>query len=212
MISPLLANIYHACIPRIWSQWKETCQLQGHLVSYADDFVILLKPGRGERAMQALGRVCERLSLKLSDEKTRIVRANEESFQFLGFDIRKVFNPKTGKRWTRVTPARKSEQRLRDRLREILNRKTTRLPVAWAVGEANSVLRGWKGYFYYGYPQHTMRRLNHFAEERLRKWLVRRHNQRGQGYSRYRHRLLYEQYGLYRLPTCRPGWTPNACG
>lgn len=212
VISPLLANIYHACIPRIWSQWSETKRLDARLVSYADDFVILLRPGRGKRAMHALDRVCTRLSLKLSKEKTRVLTADEESFQFLGFEIQKVLNSKTGKRWPRVSPSRKSEQRLRDRLREIFNRKTARLPIAWAMGEANSMLRGWKGYFYYGHPQHAMRRLNHFAEERLRKWLMRRHNRRGPGYNRYTHRLLYEQYGLYRMPTCRPGWTPNARG
>lgn len=212
VISPLLANIYHACIPRIWSQWDETKRLQSKLVSYADDFVILLRPGRGKPAMNALARVCDRLSLKLSAEKTHVVRAEVESFTFLGFEVQKIINPRTGKRWPRVTPSRKSEQRLRDRLREILNRNTTRLPIAWAVNETNQVLRGWKGYFYYGYPQHAMRRLNHFAEQRLRKWLTRRHNRRGQGYTRYTHRLLYEQYGLYRMPTCRPGWTPNARG
>jgi RNA-directed DNA polymerase len=212
VISPLLANIYHACIPRIWTQWDETKHLDSRLVSYADDFVILLKPGRGKRAMQALDRICTRLSLKLSAEKTRVVQAEEESFHFLGFEIQKVLNPKSGKRWPRVTPSRTSEQRLRDRLREILNRKTARLPVAWALGEVNPLLRGWSGYFYFGYPQLAMRRLNHFAEQRLRKWLTRRHNKRGQGFTRYTHKLLYEQYGLYRLPTRRPGWTPNARG
>jgi RNA-directed DNA polymerase len=212
VISPLLANIYHACIPRIWLQWRETKRLDSRLVSYADDFVILLKPGRGAHALQVLEGVCARLSLKLSPHKTRVVQAEEESFQFLGFEIRKALNPKSGKRWSRISPSGKSEQRLRERLREILNRHTARLPITWAVDEANAVLRGWKEYFYFGSPQMAMRRLNHFAEQRLRKWLTRRHNRRGQGFGRYTHQALHERYGLYRLPTCRPGWTPNARG
>ena len=59
-------------------------------------------------------------------------------------------------------------------------------------------------YFYFGHPQQAMMRLNHFAEERLRKWLMRRRHKRGLGYTQYPSAKLYEDYGLYRLPTRRP--------
>jgi len=57
-----------------------------------------------------------------------------------------------------------------------------------------------------------MRRLNHFAEERLRKWLTRRRQKRGMGYTQYPAARLYEEYGLYRLPTRRPVAPANASG
>lgn len=204
VISPLLANIYHACIPYLWEKWGIARRLGGTFVSYADDFVILLRPGRGEAAAQELARICERLSLTLSEEKTRVVRAEQESFRFLGFETKKVRNPKSGKWWPCVLVAKKSEQRVRDRLREILNRGTRHRSLEEVVGEANQVLRGWGAYFWYGHPQSSMRRINHFAEERLRKWLMRKRQRRGPGYREYPTRWIYDVAGLYRLSTHRP--------
>lgn len=212
VISPLLANIYHACLPHLWDKRGHARALGGRIVSYADDFVILLRPGRGPAALAALAAICERLSLKLSEEKTRVVDAVAESFQFLGFQIRKERNPKTGKWWPRVSPAKKSEQRVRDRLREIMNRATTKRAVGDVVEESNRVLRGWGAYFYYGHPQRVMARVNHFAQQRLRKWLMRKHQRRGPGYSHYPNETIYQQYGLYRLPTHRPGAPAPASG
>jgi len=204
VISPLLANLYHACIPHLWERRGHARQLDGHIVSYADDFVILLPPGRGERALAALRSICERLELTLSETKTRLVNATRESFLFLGFEVQKARNPKSGKLFPRVMPAKKSEQRLRDNVRGLLNRRTHRQTVATVVTHVNAVLRGWGQYFYYGQPQQSMRRLNHFAEERLRKYLMRRRQKRGPGYTQYPTQAIYGQFGLHRLPTRSP--------
>lgn len=211
-ISPLLANIYHATIPRVWSQWKETRRLGGKFVSYADDFVILLRPGKGAKAREALSLICERLSLKLNEGKTHVVQAEQESFRFLGFEIKKELNPKSAKRYPRVTPSPLSEQRFRDRIRGIVNRKTTNRQPKVIVEQVNEVVRGWQGYFYFGNPQHAMKRLNRFLEQRLRKWLVRKHVRQSQGYVEFPHKLIYGKLGLHQLPTCRPGFIPRASG
>jgi len=204
VISPLLANIYHACIPHLWERRGHAHKLGGEIISYADDFVILLWPGRGQAALEGLRGICERLSLKLNEDKTRVVNALEDGFEFLGFELAKVLNPKSGKRYARTVPAKKSEQRLRDRLRELTPRWRGNQPVGEVVEEINRVLRGWGNYFYFGHPQQAMARINHFAEQRLRKWLMRRRQKRGMGYSQYPTARLYEEYGLYRLPTRRP--------
>jgi len=204
VISPLLANIYHACIPHLWERRGDARNLGGEIISYADDFVILLPPGRGAAALEGLRGICERLSLKLNEDKTRVADALEDGFQFLGFELAKVLNPKSGKRYARTVPAKKSEQRLRDRLRELTPRWRHNQPVGEVVEEINRVLRGWGNYFYYGHPQRVMARVNHFAAERLRKWLMRRRQKRGMGYTQYPPVRLYEEYGLYRLPTRRP--------
>lgn len=49
-------------------------------------------------------------------------------------------------------------------------------------------------------------RINHFAEERLRKWLMRRRQKRGMGYSHYPTARLYEEFGLYCLPRPAARW------
>ena len=212
VISPLLANLYHACIPHLWERRGDARRLGGEIVSYADDFVILLPPGRGRAALEALRGICERLSLHLNEDKTRVVNARQDRFQFLGFECRKVRNTKTGKWFAHTAPAAKSQQRLRDRLRELTGRWRHNRPVGQIVEEMNRVLRGWGQYFYFGNPQRAMERLNHFAELRLRTWLMRRRQKRGRGYSHYPTTRLYEALGLYRLPTRRPETPAHACG
>ena len=204
VISPALANVYHACIPHLWERRGYAQSLGGQIVSYADDFVVMLPPGRGAAALEALRSICERLSLSLSEEKTRLVNAVAESFAFLGFEIRKVRNDKTGKWYARVCPAKNSEGKLREKLRALLNRGTRNQPVSLKIGEVNGMLRGWQNYFYFGHPQRVMRRMNHFVEQRLRKWLMRRRQRRGPGYTQYPTAKLYEDMGLHRLPTARP--------
>lgn len=204
VISPLLANLYHACIPHLWRVRGHAARLGGEFVSYADDFVILLRPGRGAAALEALRSICQRLSLTLSEEKTRVVEARRESFAFLGFQLQKVRNPKTGKWFPRIVPSAKSEARLRERLRTMTSRWRGGTAVSEMVGEMNSVLRGWGQYFRFGNPTNSMTRANHFAEQRLRKWLMRRRQQRGPGYTQYPREAIYGSLGLYRLPTLCP--------
>jgi RNA-directed DNA polymerase len=212
VISPLLANLYHGCIAHLWQRRGHAQRLGGVLVSYADDFVIALPPGNGAAALDALRGICTRLCLELNEDKTRVVDALTASFAFLGFTIQKVLNPKTDRRFVRTVPSPKSEQRLRTRLREITSRWRGRLPVAQIAGEMNRVLRGWGQYFHFGNPQQAMARLNHFAEERLRKWLMRRRQRRGPGYSQHPAARLYGAFGLHRLPTARPPAPANASG
>ena len=204
VVSPLLANIYHACIPYLWKARGYARRLGGEIVSYADDFVIMLGRGRGQAALEALHGICERLSLRLNEEKTRVVDAAAEGFRFLGFSVRKVRNPKSGKCYPRVTPAPQSEQRARDRLREITDRKRGGKAVGSVIAEMNRVLRGWGAYFYHGHPQQSMARINYFAQQRLRKWLMRRRQRHGPGYTQYPTRRLYGELGLYRLSEARP--------
>ena len=49
-----------------------------------------------------------RLDLTLNETKTRIVDATQESFNFLGFEIRVNKSLKSGKSYTHICPAPKS--------------------------------------------------------------------------------------------------------
>jgi RNA-directed DNA polymerase len=204
VISPLLANLYHACIPHLWKRRGFAATLGGRMVAYADDFVILLPPGRGAAALEALRGICARLSLTLSEEKTRVADAVSDGFAFLGFQIRKDRNSATGKWYGRVWPSPKSETRVREKVADLLNRTTHRRPASDVIGDVNHILRGWQNYFWFGQPQRVMRRLKHFVEQRFRKWLMRRSGRRGPGYTRYPTRRLYEEFSLHSLPTARP--------
>jgi len=82
-LSPLLANLF-------LDQFDEQIeQAGGHLVRYADDFLILVKEESHAKAMfQAAQRSAENLALTLNDQKTRIVDLTEP-FKFLGFEFRR---------------------------------------------------------------------------------------------------------------------------
>lgn len=102
VISPLLANIY---LHEVLDEWfarevKPRLRGRGHLVRYADDFVIAFEHGEdARRVMGVLPKRFGKYGLRLHPEKTRLVRFNRpsrnappradaaepESFDLLGF-------------------------------------------------------------------------------------------------------------------------------
>ena len=72
-ISPLLSNLYLRRFLLGWKTLGLERKLRAQIVSYADDFVILLRRGHGVKALEALRSICGRLSLKLSEEKYRLL-------------------------------------------------------------------------------------------------------------------------------------------
>jgi len=51
--------------------------------------------------------------------------------------------------------------------------------------------------------------LKNYTEERVRVYLSRKHRLRGRGYTKYPNAYLYENLGLYRIPTTAP-WAQAA--
>jgi hypothetical protein len=52
-------------------------------VTYADDLVILCSRGKAEQALQKLREILGKLKLKVNEEKTRISKVPQETFDFL---------------------------------------------------------------------------------------------------------------------------------
>lgn len=80
VISPLLANIYLNNIDKGWKPLNNSARL----IRYADDLVIMVKY-RSEEAMVKLKEIVTQLQLRLKKSKTRMLNADRESFDFLGF-------------------------------------------------------------------------------------------------------------------------------
>ena len=53
----------------------------------------------------------------------------------------------------RVRPAKKSEARLREKVRVMLNRSTRNRPIHEKIEEVNRLLGGWQNYFWFGHPR-----------------------------------------------------------
>jgi hypothetical protein len=66
--------------------------------------------------------------------------------------------------------------------------------------EVNRVLRGWAGYFHFSNSTKVMNRMNHYSQNRLRRWLWRKHGCRRSLWDYYTPERLHAQYGLYQLP------------
>ncbi len=208
VISPLLANIYLNVLDKIWKEKKVQERMEARLVRYADDFVVLCK-GKVEGLLKGISRVLGELGLELNGEKTRVVNAKEEGFNFLGFTIQVKRNPRTGLMFPFIRPSRKSLRRIRAEIKTLTCRGTLALPKEVVVRKLNERIRGWVGYFYYGHCSRDFKTLKGFLDERVRTYLRRKHQKNSRGYKAYPYRYLYETLHLYKIPTTAP-WTHTA--
>ena len=180
VISPLLANIYLHLLDRLWAA---KCGSLGVLIRYADDFVVMATTeSKAKEALRQVQFVMSKLGLVLHPEKTRTVnlRRGKGSFVFLGCTIRKkrsiLRNPRAYymHRW----PSPKAMQRLRDRVREITDKRASGEDVKQIIAKLNPVLRGWGNYFRTGTCRREFHRMDDFVYRRLLRWLYRRGGQR----------------------------------
>ncbi len=131
VISPLLANLYlnpldHEVTGRGWA-----------MVRYADDFVVLCHTKeQAETVLRFLREWTATAGLNLHPTKTRILNAESEGFDFLGWHFR------GGKKW----PRKKSLQKLQDKMRALTGR-TNGQNLSKIIAKVNPILRGWHGYF-----------------------------------------------------------------
>jgi group II intron reverse transcriptase/maturase len=204
VISPLLANLYLNGL-----DWAVNEKVIGKpvMVRYADDFVILSAPGRSKELLERLRRWLTARGLKLNEAKTRLV-SSRQGFNFLGFRVRWQASRVHGRWYGHVEPSPKSQQRLRETVRSILNHWTCWKASPQAVGELNLYLRGWCGYFHFLHSSRVMNDLRWWVERRLMRWLWRKHGRSRALWTGYPIPILYSRYGLWPMPLTA-GWTPK---
>jgi len=202
VISPLLANLYlHWFDVRFQRPGGPGVWAGAHLVRYADDFVILARY-QGQRLREWVERTIEEwLGLRINREKTRVVdlKAPGASLDFLGYTFRYHLDLHgRGTRYLNVGPSKGALKRERAKLRGLIGPAAGYVPVQTLIQEVNQHLRGWAGYFGYGYPRQAFRAINGYVRERLAGHLRRRSQRRyraPQGVSLYEH--LREQGLVY---------------
>jgi RNA-directed DNA polymerase len=86
--SPMLANLYMNRFLKHWRMTGRDEAFRAHVVSYADDFVILSR-GHAVEALAWTKEVMARLGLTLNEAKTTLKDARKERFDFLGYTARK---------------------------------------------------------------------------------------------------------------------------
>jgi group II intron reverse transcriptase/maturase len=200
VISPLLANIYLNKLDRIWAA---KCRPLGTLVRYADDFVAMCgTESQAREALRRIGLVMNRLGLTLHPAKTRLVnlKRGKEGFVFLGCTIRKKRSilRAPGKHFMQRWPSPKATKKLRDRVRELTDRRQSGKDVKQIIAELNPVLRGWGHYFRTGNADREFNKLDGYVYRRMRGWQLRRGGQRATRQKAWTGDQLYGM-GLHRL-------------
>jgi RNA-directed DNA polymerase len=203
VISPLLANIYLNVLDTLWAVKKVQEKLGARLIRYADDCVILCR-GNTDRILKGIKRVFDDLGLTLNEEKTHVVDARQEMFQFLGFSIGMKRGIKTGRMYPHIEPSKKALKHVRAEIKQLTTERYSATPTEVVIRRVNEVARGWVGYFRYGNCTKAMSSLRYYLGYRMRIYLRRKHHYHSLGYRAYPDRYYYDSLGLYEVPTKAP--------
>ena len=197
-ISPLLANLYMRRFLLGWKHAGWERKLKARIVNYADDFVILSR-GKAKQAREAMEGMMQRLKLRVNQQKTRICRVPEESFDFLGYTMGQCYQAKTGRAYIGTKPSKKRVARICDKISQMTQRRWCWKETEDLVGELNLVLKGWGNYFRLGSVSKAYRAVDSHTRHRLRQWLCHKHKVRASERNRFWDQYLYQELGLLRL-------------
>jgi RNA-directed DNA polymerase len=170
VVSPLLSNIYLDPLDH------RMAEAGFAMVRYADDFVVMCQDrDTAERALQMIGEWVAKAGLTLHPEKTRIVDAAVEGFDFLGYH----FQGRT--RW----PRKKSLMKFKDTIRA-KTKRTNGHSLESVIADVNRTLAGWFEYFKHSH-RWTFKPIDKWVRMRLRSILNKRHGHAGRyGLAHYR--------------------------
>ena len=197
VISPLMANIYMRRFLLAWELKGLPEKLCAHVVNYADDFVILCR-GTAREARQLAEAILTAMRLVPNAEKTRVVNAWRDPFDFLGYTFGRCYAVGSSRVYLGAKPSKKRVARFYGAIRDFLDRRNQMEPKD-VVARVNDRLLGWAFYYSYGTISRTYNRVDRLVSRALRAWLRKRHRLRGRGTRRFSDQALYHQYGLVRL-------------
>jgi RNA-directed DNA polymerase len=195
--SPMLANVYMNRFLKYWRRSGRNGAYQAHVVSYADDFVILSR-GHAKEALAWTRQVMTKLGLALNEAKTSIRNARQERFDFLGYTFGPHYYRKDGHWYLGASPSKKSVLRLKRKVGEILT-PGNQAPWPEVRDRLNSLLRGWSTYFGYGTRLIAYRAVDNHVYHSVRRFLVRRHKVPSRGTSRFSDEVVFGERGVLRL-------------
>jgi len=208
VVSPLLSVIY---MNRFLKHWRLTGRgeaFRAHIVSYADDFVILSR-GHAEEALTWTKAAMTKLGLTLNEAKTSVKDARREGFDFLGYTLGPRHLPSGGRWYLGASPSKKSVRRIKTKIGALLrpgNKGT------WPEVRArlNRLLGGWSAYFCYGALASAYEGVDQHVYDRTRNFLRKRHKVQGRGTDQFSRQQVYGELAVQCLRRERGRSTPWA--
>ena len=185
VISPILANLY---LHFAMDKWLSKHYPEISFARYADDVVIHCRTQKqAEEVKEALIKRLTEVKLRVNEGKTHIAyckdyrrRGSHETvkFEFLGFSYqpRARKSKRDGRNYMAFTAeiSPSNRKKIVQTIRDLGVWRDTRLDIREIASQLNAKLRGWINY--YGvYSKRTLRTTLQKAEERLLKWLGKKH-------------------------------------
>jgi RNA-directed DNA polymerase len=195
VLSPLLANVYMRRFLKVWELRGNDLRFGCRVVNYADDFVILCRSSAAVALAEARD-ILTRIGLTLNEDKTRICRAWDEPFDFLGYSFGVQYSFGSGGPYLAAFPAKRSTRRLKEKLRRMVGHHMSWQSAENIVQDVNRVVNGWLNYFSYGTLWKTYSILERFLQRRTRSWLVHKHRVGNRGERRFPASHIYDTMGL----------------
>lgn len=199
VISPLLANLYLHWLDTVWekSGFNER-RHDAHLVRYADDFVILCSRNP-EKYLQGAKRVLDKLGLTLNEEKTKVVDAKKERFEFLGHSFAVQPSKRNQELKCFYYPSSKAMKTVKKRLQEVI-RKGQHMHLPDLIqNRVNPILRGWANYFKTGNARKHFQSIDNYTIWTLCIMLRKKHKKRGKGWRDHPPSWFYDYHNLFYM-------------
>ena len=199
VISPLLANIYLHLLDKAVNRIGGKFHKYGiKIVRYADDFVLMAK-NIPQESLDYVNWMFDKMKLKLNEDKSKMVYARNESFDFLGHTFRfsdDIYG-RPSKYWN-VEPSVKSQKKVRSKIREYLKYNGHQPPQAVAK-DLNAITRGWINYFTITgvtYPSKAKRNLRHYLGNKLTRYYKRKSQRKCKLLNQGAFQVLVDKYDL----------------
>ena len=206
--SPLLSVLYMNRFLKHWRLTGRGAAFRAHVITYADDFVILSR-GRAVEALAWTRAVMAKLGLMLNEAKTSVKDARRESFDFLGYTFGPQRYRKDGHGYLGARPSKRSVQRLKTKVSGLLG-SGNKAPWPEVRDRLNRFLLGWSAYFGYGTRLQAYRAVDNHVYDRVRAFLRKRHKVQGRGTKRFSDEQVFGGFGVLRLRRVHLGPPPCA--
>ena len=177
ILSPTLANM---TLDGLEAVIKKSCpsRRKVNFIRYADDFIVTAESREllGNNIIPAIKDFLKPRGLKLSEEKTKIVRI-EQGFDFLGQNLKKYRNRLI------ITPSKENTKSFLEKVKTVIKkcygRKTTDL-----INQLNPMILGWANYQRYVQSAKTFSHANKIIFQALWRWTKRRHPEKSCGWRK----------------------------